>query len=76
MPHSTIIRLLLFLKNSYSNYSVLACIADKVVCNLLTRKYTLGFHVSGSFLRSDFGVDAYLPIVGDKILIDVYAEFN
>ena len=26
--------------------------------NLLTRKYTLGFHASGSFSRSDFGVDA------------------
>ena len=44
--------------------------------NLLTRKYTLGFHASGSFLRSDFGVDAYLPIVGDEVKIDVYAEFH
>ncbi|MFT5574287.1 MAG: polyisoprenoid-binding protein YceI [Cryomorphaceae bacterium] len=44
--------------------------------NLLTRKYTIGFHASGSFLRSDFGVKTYLPIVGNEIKIDVYAEFN
>lgn len=44
--------------------------------NLLTRKYTVGFHASGSFLRSDFGVDTYLPIVGDEVKIDVYAEFH
>ncbi|MFT5135613.1 MAG: polyisoprenoid-binding protein YceI [Arenicella sp.] len=44
--------------------------------NLLTRKYTIGFHASGSFLRSDFEVKTYLPIVGDEIKIDVYAEFN
>jgi len=44
--------------------------------NLLTRKYTIGFHASGSFLRSDYGLKTYLPIVGDKVKIDVYAEFH
>lgn len=44
--------------------------------NLLTRKYTVGFHASGRFLRSDFGVDTLLPIVGDEVKIDIYAEFH
>jgi len=44
--------------------------------NLLTRKYTLGFYASGSFLRSDYGVKTYLPIVGDEIKIEVFAEFQ
>ncbi|MFT5608934.1 MAG: polyisoprenoid-binding protein YceI [Arenicella sp.] len=44
--------------------------------NLLTRKYTIGFHASGSFLRSDYGIKTYLPIVGDQVKIDVYAEFH
>jgi polyisoprenoid-binding protein YceI len=44
--------------------------------NLLTRTYTIGFHASGSFLRSDYGIKTYLPIVGDQVKIDVYAEFH
>lgn len=44
--------------------------------NLLTRKYTIGFHASGSILRSDYGLKTYLPIVGDQVKIDIYAEFH
>jgi len=44
--------------------------------NLLTGKYTLGFSAQGSLLRSDFGMDAYIPIVGDEINIEIYAEFQ
>lgn len=44
--------------------------------NLLTQKYTLGFSATGSFLRSDFGMDAYIPIVGDQINIEVFSEFQ
>ena len=43
--------------------------------NILTGKYTLGFSASGSFLRSDFGMDAYIPLVGDEVKLEVYAEF-
>ncbi len=43
--------------------------------NLLTGKYTLGFKASTNFKRSDFGVDAYLGLVGDKISIEVDGEF-
>ena len=44
--------------------------------NLLTGHYTLGFSAHGSFNRSDFGVDSYIPIVGDEVKIEVYAEFQ
>ena len=43
--------------------------------NLLTGKYTLGFSAEGSFKRSDFGMDAYIPLVGDEVKIEVEAEF-
>jgi len=44
--------------------------------NILTQKYTLGFSARGSFKRSDFGMDAYIPIVGDEINIEVFSEFQ
>ena len=28
-----------------------------------------------SFKRSDFGLDKYIPAVGDQVAIEVYAEF-
>lgn len=44
--------------------------------NILSGKYTLGFSAETSFLRSDFGVDAYIPIVGDEISIEIFVEFQ
>lgn len=44
--------------------------------NVLSGKYTLGFSAEASILRSDFGMDAYIPIVGDQIDIEVYVEFH
>jgi len=43
--------------------------------NILSGKYTLGFSAKGSFLRSDFGMDKFIPLVGDQITIETYAEF-
>jgi len=43
--------------------------------NILSGKYTLGFSAKGSFLRSDFGMDKYVPLVGDEITLEAYAEF-
>ena len=43
--------------------------------NILTGKYTLGFSASGQFLRSDYGLDAFIPLVGDEINLEGYAEF-
>jgi len=42
----------------------------------LTQKYTLGFSAKGSFLRSDFGMDSYIPLVGDEVKLEVFAEFQ
>lgn len=43
--------------------------------NILNGKYTLGFSAKGSFLRSDFGMDKFIPLIGDEIRIEAYAEF-
>ena len=44
--------------------------------NILSGKYTLGFAAEASFLRSDFGMDAYIPIVGDQVDIEIHVEFQ
>ena len=44
--------------------------------NFLTGKYTLGFSASTSLRRSDFNMGAYVPLVGDKVTIEIEAEFQ
>lgn len=44
--------------------------------NMLTGFYTLGFSATGSIKRSDFGMDQYIPMVGDKVDVEIYAEFQ
>jgi polyisoprenoid-binding protein YceI len=44
--------------------------------NLLTGKYTLGFSASGSFFRSEFGIDAFAALVADEVFIEIHAEFQ
>ncbi len=43
--------------------------------NILNGKYTLGFSAEGSFSRSEFGMDKFVPLVGDEITIEAHAEF-
>jgi polyisoprenoid-binding protein YceI len=43
--------------------------------NMLTGKYTLGFSAKGAFSRSDFGMHKFVPLVGDQVTIEAYAEF-
>jgi len=43
--------------------------------NILSGKYTLGFSAKASFSRSDFGMDKFVPLVGDEVIIETYAEF-
>lgn len=40
------------------------------------KKETLGFGATTTIKRSDFGIDAMLPMVGDDVQIAVEAEFN
>lgn len=44
--------------------------------NLLTRRYTLGFTASGTLNRTDFGIDRYTGLVGEKVELEFYAEFQ
>ena len=43
--------------------------------NRLNGRYTLGFRASGSINRSDFGIDSYLAMIGDRVTLEVEAEF-
>ncbi|WP_299006735.1 YceI family protein [uncultured Shewanella sp.] len=43
--------------------------------NWMTGKYTIGFSAVGHIKRSDFGMDSYIPIVGDEVNLEIYAEF-
>ncbi|GIU47792.1 MULTISPECIES: YceI family protein [Shewanella] len=43
--------------------------------NWMTGKYTVGFSAVGQIKRSDFGMSSYIPIVGDEIDLEIYAEF-
>ena len=44
--------------------------------SLLTGRYTLGFAASGTLSRSDFGLGAYAPAVGDAVVLEIDAEFQ
>jgi polyisoprenoid-binding protein YceI len=44
--------------------------------SLLTGRYTLGFAASGTLRRSDFGLGAYAPAVGDEVVLEIHAEFQ
>lgn len=49
--------------------------------NPLTRKYTVGFEAHGEIRRSDYGIDKYLSIAGDKfdfdtVKLDFIGEFQ
>ncbi|PKU24188.1 YceI family protein [Telmatospirillum siberiense] len=42
----------------------------------MAKKYDLGFNATGHVKRSDFGLGAYVPMVGDDIALTISAEFN
>lgn len=44
--------------------------------NVLTGKYTLGFSAAGRFKRSDFNMGDFVPLVGDEVTIEAFAEFQ
>jgi polyisoprenoid-binding protein YceI len=43
--------------------------------NPLLHLLNLGFTVSGTIRRSDFGVSAYIPLVGDEMTLIIAASF-
>ncbi|MFL0804510.1 MAG: YceI family protein [Agarilytica sp.] len=44
--------------------------------NMISGKYTMGFSASASFSRSAFGLDRYVPTVGDLVELEIHAEFQ
>jgi polyisoprenoid-binding protein YceI len=44
--------------------------------NPMTKAYVLGFSATGSLKRTDFGVSAYVPAVGDTVTLTISGEFD
>ncbi len=44
--------------------------------NRMTRKEMIGVSVTGTISRSDFGLNTYMPIVGDELSLDIQVEFE
>lgn len=42
----------------------------------MDKAYRLGFDAKGTIKRSDFGMDAYLPMLGDEVGLLIEAEFR
>lgn len=49
---------------------------NKVGPNPFDKRPTLGFSATGSLKRSEFGMDKYLPLIGDVVEIRIDVEFN
>jgi polyisoprenoid-binding protein YceI len=43
--------------------------------NPIDKAYTVGFQATGTINRSDFGVSAYVPAVGDEVVLTIAAAF-
>jgi polyisoprenoid-binding protein YceI len=44
--------------------------------NILDKKETVGFQLSGALKRSDFGVSKYVPLIGDAVTLNIAAAFE
>lgn len=44
--------------------------------NPLNKKVTVGFDLTGTIKRSDFGVKTYLPLIGDEVTLEISAAFE
>lgn len=44
--------------------------------NVMSRKHMIGFSAAGVLNRSDFGLDAGLPMVGDEVSLRIQTEFE
>lgn len=41
-----------------------------------TKAYVLGFNATGHIMRSEFGLNLYVPMVGDDVLLTISTEFD
>lgn len=44
--------------------------------NPLDKKYTVGFHATGTIRRSDFGMTTYVPLIGDEVGLTLSGAFE
>ena len=44
--------------------------------NPLDKKYTVGFDLSGTLQRSEFGVKTYVPLIGDTVTLTISGAFE
>jgi polyisoprenoid-binding protein YceI len=44
--------------------------------NPLDKKYTVGFDLSGTIRRSEFGVKTYVPLIGDAVTLTIAGVFE
>lgn len=44
--------------------------------NPLDKKYTVGFEASGAVKRSDFGINTYVPLIGDQVSLTLSGAFE
>jgi len=49
---------------------------NSAAMNRMSRKEMIGVSVTGTINRSDFGLNAYMPIVGDELSLDIQVEFE
>lgn len=43
---------------------------------MLTKTPTVGFHGQASINRSDFGMDSYIPVIGDRVDLEITMAFE
>jgi len=58
-----------------SGPAVLDVVLNGAGSNPLTLAETLGFSATAMIKRSDFGLSAWIPAVGDEVTLDIEAEF-
>ncbi|WP_114394140.1 YceI family protein [Oleisolibacter albus] len=44
--------------------------------NFISKTYSVGFDAVGTLKRSDFGIKAYVPAVGDEVTLRIGSEFQ
>ena len=54
---------------------ILEIVLNGAGSNPLTRAETLGFSAKAVFRRSEFGLSAWIPAVGDTVSVEIEAEF-
>ena len=55
---------------------VLDAAFDGAGVNPLSKAYTAGFKATGTLKRSEFGVNKYVPLVGDAVTLSITAAFE